>query len=149
MQKEGKPYFFNVNNASLRTVTFNPKDRYLFASGSCDGTVSLYTALRNQHLSSYNVIDGLLLADWNFNNLFDFKIITASLSKVVNGIRFTSDGTKILVSTTAKRLAVIDIEHGEQIQGYDNCTFNGRDRAAIAVDPTSSYYVATTCPNGR
>jgi hypothetical protein len=77
------------------------------------------------------------------------QIVTASLSKVVNGLRFTSDGTKILVSTTAKRLAVIDIEHGEQIQGYDNCTFNGRDRAAIAVDPTSPHYVATTCPNGR
>ncbi len=77
------------------------------------------------------------------------KIIAASLSKVVNGLRFTSDGTKILASTTAKRMAVIDIEHGEQIQGYDNCTFNGRDRAAIAVDSTSSVYVATTCPNGR
>ena len=81
--------------------------------------------------------------------IFHFKIVTASLSKVVNGIRFNSDGTRVLVSTTAKRLAVIDLTHGEQIQEYDNCTFNGRDRAAIAVDPLSPNFVATTCPNGR
>lgn len=57
--------------------------------------------------------------------------------------------SQILVSTTAKRLAVIDLNQGEQIQVYDNCTFNGRDRAAIAVDPVSPNYVITTCPNGR
>ncbi|GFY31832.1 hypothetical protein TNCV_4201401 [Trichonephila clavipes] len=67
---------------------------------------------------------------WDGCSLFQTPRITLSLwgdiaalgmNKHVNAVRFTSDGGRILASTTARRLAVIDVERGEQVMSYDNC----------------------------
>ncbi|GIX93492.1 WD_REPEATS_REGION domain-containing protein [Caerostris extrusa] len=62
---------------------------------------------------------------------------------------FTSDGARILAATTARRLAVIDVERGEQVMSYDNCAFNGRDRAGLAVDPLCPNMAVCSCINGK
>ncbi|XP_014678643.1 PREDICTED: uncharacterized protein LOC106818447 [Priapulus caudatus] len=72
-----------------------------------------------------------------------------SLARNINAVRFTGDGTRILATTTARRLAVIDIEHGEQLMSYDNCAFNGRDRTGLAVDPICPNMAVCCCVNGK
>ena len=56
---------------------------------------------------------------------------------------------QILTTTTARRMAVIDVEKGDQISSYDNCAFNGRDRAGLAVDPTNPNMAVCCCVNGK
>lgn len=84
---------------------------------------------------------------------------------------------QILASTTARRLAVIDVERGEQVMSYDNCkgfffsfsfpfsiqfynyknivhfhftgAFNGRDRAGLAADPVCPNMAVCSCVNGK
>ncbi|CAG0892186.1 unnamed protein product [Darwinula stevensoni] len=130
MQQEGKPRFLKFHQGSVRGVAFNPKDRYLFCSGACDGKVNLYSALRMELLMCY-------------------QITTMSLARNVNAVRFTSDGCRILAGTSARRLAVIDVERGEQLIAYDNCAYNGRDRSALAADPICPYMAVTVCVNGK
>jgi WD40 repeat protein len=130
MQTEGKVRFLRNHQGSVRGVAFHPKDHYLFCSGAYDGKINIYSAQKYEFLHSY-------------------AVTTVSLARNINGVRFTSDGSRILATTTARRMAVIDVEKGEQILSYDNCAFNGRDRTGLAVDPASPNMVACCCVNGK
>lgn len=118
------------HQGSVRGVAFSPTDRYLFCSGAYDGRVNLYSALRAELLMCY-------------------QITTSSLSRNVSAVRFNSDGTKILATTTARRLAVIDVGRGDQLISYDNCAFNGRDRTGLAADPICPNMAVCVCVNGK
>ncbi|KAK7789973.1 hypothetical protein R5R35_008499 [Gryllus longicercus] len=130
MQQEGKPRFLKFHQGCVRGVAFSPRDRYLFCSGAYDGKVNLYSALRMELLMCY-------------------PIATLTLARNVNAVRFTSDGTRILAATTARRLAVVDVERGEQLLAYDNCAFNGRDRTALAADPIRPNMAVSVAVNGK
>ncbi|XP_072027003.1 uncharacterized protein [Amphiura filiformis] len=130
MPHEGRVHYLKHHLGSVRGVAFCPKDRYLFASGAFDGRVNLYTAQKCVLLQSYSVT-------------------TFSLARNINAVRFTSDGRKILATTTAGRLAVVDVETGAQLITYDSCAFNGRDRTGLAVDPKCPHTVVCTCVNGK
>lgn len=56
---------------------------------------------------------------------------------------------QILATTTARRLAVVDVERGEQLVAYDNCTFSGRDRTGLAADPNCPHMAVSVCVNGK
>ncbi|XP_049765471.1 uncharacterized protein LOC126094880 isoform X1 [Schistocerca cancellata] len=138
MQQQGKPRFLRYHQGSVRGVAFSPRDtkpvpgldRYLFCSGACDGKVNLYSALRMELLMCY-------------------QITTMTLARNVNAVRFTSDGSRILAATTARRLAVVDVERGEQLVAYDNCAFSGRDRTGLAADPACPHMAVLVNVNGR
>jgi len=130
MQQEGKPRFLKFHQGSVRGVAFSPKDRYLFCSGAYDGKVNLYSALRMELLMCY-------------------QITTMTLARNVNAVRFTSDGSRILAATTARRLAVVDVERGEQLLAYDNCAFSGRDRTGLAADPVCPNMAVSVAVNGK
>ncbi|CAN7998334.1 unnamed protein product, partial [Ixodes hexagonus] len=106
------------------------QDRYLFCSGAYDGKVNLYSAQQMELLMCY-------------------QITAMGLARNINAVRFTSDGSRILAATTARRLAVIDVERGEQVMTYDNCAFNGRDRASLAADPICPNMAVCSCVNGK
>lgn len=76
MQKEGAPVFLRYHQGSVRGVSFSPRDRYLFCSGSYDGKVNLYTA---QHME-------LLMC---------YQIASMGMSRNINAVRFTSDGSRV------------------------------------------------------
>ncbi|XP_071444368.1 uncharacterized protein [Hetaerina americana] len=130
MQQEGKPRFLKYHQGSVRGVAFSPRDRYLFCSGAYDGKVNLYSALRMELLMCY-------------------QITTMTLARNVNAVRFTSDGSRILAATTARRLAVVDVERGEQLLAYDNCAFSGRDRTGLAADPACPNVAVSVAVNGK
>ncbi|EDO44378.1 predicted protein [Nematostella vectensis] len=131
MELRPKLEFLKYHQGNVRGVAFSPVDRYLFCSGAYDGKLNIYSARKCRLLGSY-------------------PINTLSIARNINGVRFTADGRKILAATTARRLAVLDSETGEQILTYDNCVFNGRDRTGIAVDLQGSPHVAVaTCVDGH
>ncbi|KAK7601790.1 hypothetical protein V9T40_009231 [Parthenolecanium corni] len=130
MQEEGNVKFLKYHQGSVRGVAFSPRDRYLFCSGGNDGKVNLYTALRTELLMSY-------------------QITTMTITRNINAVRFTNDGSKILAATTARRLAVVDVERGEQLLAYDNCAFSGRDRAGVATDPICPSVAVCVTVNGK
>ncbi|CAG2055080.1 unnamed protein product [Timema podura] len=130
MQQQGKPKFLKFHQGSVRGVAFSPRDRYLFCSGAYDGKVNLYSALRMELLMCY-------------------QITTMTLARNVNAVRFTSDGSRILATTTARRLAVVDVERGEQLLAYDNCAFSGRDRTGLAADPVCPNMAVSVAVNGK
>ncbi|KAJ1532174.1 hypothetical protein ONE63_000796 [Megalurothrips usitatus] len=130
MQQEGKPRFLKFHQGSVRGVAFSPRDRYLFCSGAYDGKVNLYSALRMELLMCY-------------------QITTMTLARNVNAVRFTSDGSRILAATTARRLAVVDVERGEQLLAYDNCAYSGRDRTGLAADPVCPNMAVVVGANGK
>ncbi|XP_075236800.1 uncharacterized protein LOC142333473 [Lycorma delicatula] len=130
MQQEGKPKFLKFHQGRVRGVAFSPRDRYLFCSGACDGKVNLYSALRMELLMCY-------------------QITTMTLARNVNAVRFTSDGSRILAATTARRLAVVDVERGEQLLAYDNCAFSGQDRTGLAADPVCPNMAVSVAVNGK
>jgi len=126
----GTVSFLKHHQGSVRGIAFHPKDRYLFCSGAYDGKINLYSARKNSFVHSY-------------------IITTVSLARNINAVRFTSDGSKILATSTARRMVMIDAEQGGQVLSYDNSAFNGRDRTGLAVDPTSPNIVACCCVNGK
>ncbi|KAK6635050.1 hypothetical protein RUM44_000299 [Polyplax serrata] len=130
MQQEGKPRFLKYHQQSVRGVAFSPRDRYLFCSGGYDGKVNLYSAMRLDLLMCY-------------------QITTMTLARHVNAVRFTSDGSRILAATTARRLAVVDVERGQQLLAYDNCAFSGRDRTGLATDPLCPNMAVSVAVNGK
>lgn len=130
MQKEGNVKFLKFHQGSVRGVAFSPTDRYLFCSGACDGRVNLYSALKAELLMCYQISSG-------------------NQSRNVNGVRFNSDGSKIFATTTAKRLAVIDVSRGDQLISYDNCSYSSRDRTGIAADPICPNVAVCVCVNGK
>eukprot|EP00058_Branchiostoma_floridae_P008990 XP_002594478.1 hypothetical protein BRAFLDRAFT_124957 [Branchiostoma floridae] len=130
MEREGKVQFLRHHQGSVRGVAFCPRDRYLFCSGAYDGKVNLYSAQKGDLLHTYN-------------------ITTLSLARNINAVRFTSDGCRILATTTARRLAIIDVESGEQLGSYDSCAFNGRDRTGLAADPTNPSIALCCTVNGK
>ena len=71
------------------------------------------------------------------------------MARNINAVRFTNDGQRILAATTARRLAVLDVETGQQLMCYDNCAFNGRERAALATDPICPHLAVCSCVNGK
>lgn len=130
MQQEGKPKFLKFHQQSVRGVAFSPRDRYLFCSGGYDGKVNLYSALRLELLLCY-------------------QITTMTLARHVSAVRFTSDGSRILAATTARRLSVVDVERGQQLVAYDNCAFSGRDRTGLATDPLCPNMAVSVSVNGK
>lgn len=78
-----------------------------------------------------------------------YQITTMTLARNVNAVRFTSDGSRILAATTARRLAVVDVERGEQLLAYDNCAFSGRDRTGLAADPVCPNMAVSVAVNGK
>ncbi|KAK2148684.1 hypothetical protein LSH36_487g02042 [Paralvinella palmiformis] len=130
MQREGKVQYLKYHQGSVISVSFHPKDRFLFCSGAYDGKVNLYSCQRYEFLQSY-------------------VITSVSLARNVNAVRFNCEGDRILVSTTARKLSVIDVTRGDQILSYDNCTFNGRDRTGLATDPSNPNIAVSCCVNGR
>ncbi|CAB3368969.1 uncharacterized protein LOC135934438 [Cloeon dipterum] len=130
MQQEGTPKFLKYHQGSVRGVAFSPKDRYLFCSGAYDGRLILYSALRAEMLVTY-------------------QITTLTLARNINAVRFTSDGSKILAATTVRRVAVVDVERGDQLLSYDNCAFNGRDRTGLATDPVCPNMAVSVAVNGK
>ena len=102
-----------------------------------------------------------------------------TLAKNINAVRFTIDGSKvkysrsitllkynlqdgrvnfnfifllpkkILAATTARRLAVVDVERGEQLLAYDNCAFSGRERVGVATDPVCPSLAVCVSVNGK
>ncbi|KAK2186169.1 hypothetical protein NP493_212g06000 [Ridgeia piscesae] len=122
--------FLKIHQGSVMGISFHPKDRYIFCSGASDGKVNIYSAKKCQFLQSY-------------------PVRTAGLARNINAVRFTCEGNKILVTNTARRLVVIDVERGDQELCYDNCAFNGRDRAALAADPVSPNMVVCSYVNGK
>ncbi|KAH7985059.1 hypothetical protein HPB52_024345 [Rhipicephalus sanguineus] len=66
---------------------------------------------------------------------YPHMIASMGMTRNINAVRFTSDGSRILAATTARRLAVIDVERGEQVMTYDNCAYDTKDRASLAADP--------------
>lgn len=103
MQEEGTVKFLKFHQGTVRGVAFSPtvsrpkpktifgfpsflavyfvllQDRYLFCSGGYDGKVNLYTALRTELLMSY-------------------QITSMTLAKNINAVRFTIDGSKVILS---------------------------------------------------
>lgn len=134
MNVQGTPKFLKTHSGVVKGVAFSPKDRYLFCSGGYDGRVNLYSA--SGITSTYEL-------------LISYQITTMGLARNINGVRFTSDGRRILAATTAKRLAVVDVERGEQILCYDNCAFSGRDRVPLAADPICPHLAVCSCINGK
>uniref|UniRef100_A0A023G8I9 Putative wd40 domain protein n=1 Tax=Amblyomma triste TaxID=251400 RepID=A0A023G8I9_AMBTT len=130
MQKQGSPFFLRYHQGSVRAVSFSPRDRYLFCSGAYDGKVNLYTA---QHME-------LLMC---------YQVSSVAMVRNINAVRFTSDGSRILAATAARRLAVIDVERGEQVMTYDNCAFDTRERASLAADPICPNMAVCSSANGR
>lgn len=134
MQVEGTPKFLRHHTSAVKGVAFSPKDRYLFVSGGNEGKVNLY--------SCSNSLSHQLLISYQLTN--------ANVSRNINGIRFTSDGRRILCATTSRRLTVLDVERGEQIVCYDNCAFNGRDnKVPLAADPYCPHFAVCSCVNGK
>lgn len=117
MQQEGTARFLRHHTNAVKGVAFSPTDRYMFASGGHDGKVNLYTA---GSTSAYE-----LLVSYPLNP-------TQASPRNINGVRFTSDGSRLLAVTTAKKLVVLDVERGEQILNYEHCAFNGRERVPVA-----------------
>ncbi|XP_074596164.1 uncharacterized protein LOC141851323 [Brevipalpus obovatus] len=133
MQSEGKPRFLQNHSKEVKGVAFSPKDRHLFCSGGNDGKINIY----NAHDASVH------------NLLLSFKLASPNTGRHITGIRFTPDGQKILATAASRRLAVLDVERGNQIQCYENCAYQGRERIALACDPTNPNLAACNCSNGR
>ncbi|XP_034935658.1 uncharacterized protein [Chelonus insularis] len=70
-------------------------------------------------------------------------------AKNVNAVRFTSDGSRVIAVTNARRLVVIDVEKGEQLLAYDNCAFGGKDRTGLATDPSRPNLAISVAVNGK
>ncbi|RWS01659.1 hypothetical protein B4U79_07745, partial [Dinothrombium tinctorium] len=134
MQSEGSPRFLRHHSSTVKGVAFSPKDRYLFASGGSEGKVNLY--------SCSNSLSHQLIISYHLTN--------SNIARNINGLRFTSDGRRILCATTSRRLTVLDVERGEQINCYDNCAFNGRDgKVPLAADPYCPHFAVCSCVNGK
>ncbi|XP_063230094.1 uncharacterized protein LOC134535109 [Bacillus rossius redtenbacheri] len=130
MQQEGKPVFLKFHQGSVRGVAFSPRDRHLFCSGAYDGKVNLYSALRVEMLMCY-------------------QIANLTTAKNISGVRFTSDGSRILATSSARRLTVVDVERGEQLLAYDNCAYGGKDRTGLATDPLCPNMAVSVASNGK
>ncbi|PSN29367.1 hypothetical protein C0J52_27415 [Blattella germanica] len=72
--------------------------------------------------------------------------ITPHLTVLYNRLFFQM---QILAATTARRLAVVDVERGEQLLAYDNCAFSGRDRTGLAADPVCPNMAVSVAVNGK
>jgi hypothetical protein len=48
-----------------------------------------------------------------------------------------------------RRVAVVDVERGDQLLAYDNCAFNGRDRTGLATDPVCPNMAVSVAVNGK
>ena len=76
MEKIGLPRFFSSHNSVVRSVSFNPCDRYLFCSGGNDGNICMFHAGRAELLNIYSVI-------------------SVGINRYVSAVRFNSDGKKV------------------------------------------------------
>lgn len=129
MQHEGKPQFIKAHTGTVRGIAFSPRDRYIFCSGGIDGKICIYNALQAQ-LLIYN------------------RIQSPHAMRNVNAVKFNADGTRIL-STTSKRLSVIDPETCDIIYSYNDCAYSGKDRAPLASDPQNPNIAVCACTNGK
>lgn len=79
-----------------------------------------------------------------------FQLTSSGAIRSINGVKFTCDGRRILAATSAKRVAVLDVERGEQIQCFESCVYNGRDmRIPIETDPICPHLAVCAYINGR
>lgn len=85
----------------------------------------------------------------SYELLIGYQLTSSGITRNINGVRFTSDGRKILAATTARRLAVLDVERGEQIQCFDNCAFSAKERVPLATDPGCPHLAVCCNTNGK
>ncbi|KAB7506280.1 hypothetical protein Anas_05794 [Armadillidium nasatum] len=111
-------------------VHFNPKDRYLFASGGKDGKVLLNSALTKKS------IKGLSVASLN-------------LTKRINGLAFVAGGEKLVVSSESRRMSLVDVERGEMFVFYENSVCSHSARQPVATHSDSPDLVACVTVNGK
>ena len=81
-----------------------------------------------------------------------YQLTSGGMVRNVNGIKFTCDGCRIIAATNNKRLTVVDVERGEQIQSYENSAFTGREYGRgipMATDPGSSHMAVCCCVSGK
>ena len=92
--------------------------------------VNLYSAESGEHLVGY-------------------QLTSSGSARHMTGVKFTCDGRRILAATNAKRMTVLDVDRAEQIQCFDNCAFNARERIPLATDPTCPHLAVCVCVNGK
>ncbi|UXI20871.1 hypothetical protein NH340_JMT06814 [Sarcoptes scabiei] len=127
----GSLSFISTDNHSVRNVAFSRSDRNLFCSGGNDGQICIYHTSRLSSLKSYSVL-------------------SAGVNRFISAVAFSSDGSKILATTSSRRFSVIDVEHGTPILYYDNCAFSSsRDRTPLAVYPHCPNIAACAYINGK
>lgn len=78
---------------------------------------------------------------------------TNPLGREINGVKFTSDGRRIICALSSKKLAVLDVETGQATNCYDNCCFGGNSRdfvrLPIATDTRSPFLAVSPYINNR
>lgn len=68
--------FLTAHKSSVRSVSFNPKERYIFCSAANDGQICIYHAGRGELLSTH-------------------PVISTGLNRFVSSVVFASDGKKV------------------------------------------------------
>lgn len=84
--------------------------------------------------------------------LVGYQLTSGGSIRNINGIKFTCDGCRIIAATNNKKLTVVDVERGEQIQSYENAAFAGREYGRsipMACDPSSSHMAVCCCISGK
>lgn len=79
--------------------------------------------------------------------MYLYEIITTGQN--INAVRFSSDGRRIVVSITSRKLTVLDLERGDPIHSYDNCCFGTRDRLPLATDPFIPHLAVSSSVDGK
>jgi len=112
MQTEGKVRFLKYHDKAVKSVSFNPVERYIFCSGSADGKLNIYGS---------------------YNSSFHYLLVSYPLGRELNGVKFTADGRRILTALQSKKLAVLDVETGQPTNCYDSCCYGGNSRDFVRI----------------
>ncbi|CAL4124405.1 unnamed protein product, partial [Meganyctiphanes norvegica] len=130
MQQEGQVRFLKDKRNSPTCCSFHPKDRYLFVCGGSEGEVVLRSALLGDVLRTVT-------------------LATLSLTRAINALTFTHDGAKVLATAASRRASIVDVERGETVLAYDNCTNPNLGRQPLVMHPDLPYLAACATVNGR
>ena len=82
-------FFSTHNNSCVRSVAFNPKDRFIFCSGGNDGQIGLYHAGRAELLRTNSVISSSSSSSSSSHHN----------NRCVSGVTFSSDGKKVILKS--------------------------------------------------
>ena len=149
MQKEGSPRLLRHHDSSVKGITFSPRDRYHFASGGSDGKVCFLVSISILYLMIHFSLQVNLYSASTGEHLIGYQLQSGNQPRHITGIKYTCDGRRILAATNARRMTVLDVDRGEQIQCFDNCAFNARERIPLATDPHCPNLAVCACVNGK